>query len=164
MRVSVLTDPAVRNAHQDLLGLLGGEEGVTAAIDDFHHRLLADPTLAPAFAGLDMHVLRRHHIQLLTYLLGGPGPQPATASGLRASHLPHRVTAEQFHAVVAHLIAALPHDAQTEEIIPDIVERLNWLQPHVVYDQIERFRSSPQATPDMATTETELPSPQRDLS
>jgi truncated hemoglobin YjbI len=139
MRVSVLTDPAVGDAHQDLLGLLGGEEGVTAAIEDFHHRLLADPTLAPAFAGLDMAVLRRHHIQLLTYLLGGPGPQPTSAAGLRASHLPHRVTEPQFSAVVAHLVASLPNDPRTEQIIPDIAERLNWLRPHVVYEQIQRF-------------------------
>jgi truncated hemoglobin YjbI len=138
MRVSVLTDSAVLNAHQDLLGLLGGAEGVTAAIEAFHRLLLADPTLAPAFAGLDMAVLRRHHTELLNYLLGGPGPQPVSATGLRASHLPHRVTEEQFSAVVAHLVAALPHDIQTQHVVPDIVERLNWLRPHVVYDQIVR--------------------------
>jgi hemoglobin len=139
MRVSVLTDPALRSAHDDLIGLLGGEQGVTAAIEQFHHRLLADPTLAPAFAGLDMVTLRRHHIQLVSYLLGGPGPQPVSAAGLRAAHTPHKVTADQFTAVVAHLVAALPQDPQTQQAVPNIVERLNWLQPHVVYDEIMRF-------------------------
>ena len=131
----------VQTAQQDLLELLGGEAGVAATVEDFHHRLLADPSLAPAFAGLDMGILRHHHIQLLTYILGGPGPQPVSAAGLRASHEPHRVTSEQFSAVIAHLIAALPHDSETEPAIQEIDERLNWLRPHVVYDQIVRFRA-----------------------
>lgn len=129
----------VPTTHPDMLEILGGEAGVAATVEDFHRRLLADPALATAFAGLDMGVLRRHHILLLTYLLGGPGPQPVSAAGLRASHLPHRVTEEQFAAVVSHLVASLPTDAQTQQIIPDIVERLTWLRPHVVYDQVKHF-------------------------
>src|SRR3954452_20649231 len=119
-RISVPANPTVQTIHPDMLEMLGGEAKVAAAIEECHRRLLGDPALAPAFAGLDMEVLRRHHIQLLTYLLGGPGPQPVSAAGLRASHLPHRVTEEQFSAVVAHLVASLPKDPRTQQIIPDI--------------------------------------------
>ena len=141
----------------DMLELVGGEAGVTATVAEFHHRLLADSALAPAFAGLDMDVLRRHHIQLLNYLLGGPGPQPVSATGLRAAHLPHRVTAEQFAAVVAHLVASLPQDPETQQVIPDIAERLNWLQPHVVYDQIKRLHPDPDGTSAMAAARGNVP-------
>jgi hemoglobin len=153
----VLANLTAQTTQSDMLALLGGEAGVTATVAEFHLRLLADPSLAPAFAGLDMAVLRRHHIQLLNYLLGGPGPQPVTAAGLRASHLPHRVTAEQFAAVVAHLIASLPQDPDTHQVIPDIAERLNWLQPHVVYDQIKRLHSDPDGTSAMAAAKGNVP-------
>ena len=150
----------VETAQQDLLELLGGEAGIAAAVEDFHHRLLSDPSLAPAFAGLDMSVLRHHHIQLLTYILGGPGPQPVSAAGLRASHEPHRVTSEQFSAVLAHLVAALPQNSATAPAIQEIVERLNWLRPHVVYDQIVRFRAdlaAPRASVDSFDAEDSPP-------
>jgi hemoglobin len=157
----VPADMTIQPAQRDLLDLLGGESGIPAVIEDFHRRLLADPTLAPAFAGMDFGTLRRHHITFLTYLLGGPGPQPISAAGLRAAHEPRRVTSEQFSAVIAHLVGALPQDNETQRAVPAIVERLAWLRPHVVYDEIICLRAGQAGSlPSGAASDGEFLSPE----
>jgi hemoglobin len=140
-------------AQPDLLARLGGVAGIAAAVEDFHCRLLSDPSLAPAFAGIDMEVLRRHHVELLAFLLGGEGPQPIGARGLRAAHEPHRITAEQFSTLVNHLVVAMVEQSGDRQAAPEVMRRLTWLRPHIVYDEIIRAHPAQTSSTDGVITD-----------
>ncbi len=84
---------------------IGGRAALTAAVDRFYRRLLADPALAPFFPG---GVGARHRAYLVTILgeaLGGPeryrGPDIAGA------HHGLGVRDAQFERAAGHLAAAL---------------------------------------------------------
>ena len=110
---------------------IGGGPAVSAVVNDFYERVLADPQLAPYFEGVDMARLKRHQVLLVTQVLGGPNrydgrPLGEAHEGLGIDH-------EDFDAVAGHLTAAMkaagvPDDIVTRAIAvvastePDIVE------------------------------------------
>ena len=51
---------------------IGGGPAVSAVVNDFYVRVLADPQLVPYFEGVDMARLKRHQVLLVTQVLGGP--------------------------------------------------------------------------------------------
>jgi hypothetical protein len=51
---------------------LGGKAAVTAAVDKFYEKVLADPTVSPFFEGVSMAAQRRKQVAFLAYALGGP--------------------------------------------------------------------------------------------
>jgi truncated hemoglobin YjbI len=50
---------------------IGGKPAVSAAVDGLYERLLADPVLAPYFAGTDMDRQKRHMRAFMAVALGG---------------------------------------------------------------------------------------------
>jgi hemoglobin len=84
---------------------LGQSAGITAAVDQFYERVLADPSLAPYFEGTDLDKLRAHQVALLTTVTGGP--ESYTGRSLQLAHRRLGITDPAFDAVVGHLGATL---------------------------------------------------------
>lgn len=55
-----------------LYARIGGALGVSTLVDAFYRRVLADPLLAPVFAGVPMDKLRRMQLEFFAAALGGP--------------------------------------------------------------------------------------------
>jgi hemoglobin len=85
--------------------VLGREQGVTNAVNEFYLRILADPQLAHYFDGVDMNRLRWHQAKLLTAVAGGPNDYQGRDLGAAHGHL--RITNGDFDRVVEHLVAVL---------------------------------------------------------
>jgi hemoglobin len=87
---------------------LGGEAAVTAAVDVFYRKVLADELIAGFFAGVDMDVQKNKQRAFLTVALGGPNKY--TGRGMRAAHarsVANGLSDVHFDAVVGHLAATL---------------------------------------------------------
>ncbi|HKX27435.1 MAG TPA: methyl-accepting chemotaxis protein [Blastocatellia bacterium] len=88
-----------------LFNQLGGDDAITAAVEIFYRLVLADPLLAPFFAGIDQPWLKRKQIAFLTQALGGP----ATYRGrnMRLAHAGLAIEPAHFDRVAEHLASAL---------------------------------------------------------
>src|SRR6056297_148811 len=51
---------------------LGGHDAISAVVDDFYDRLVADPDLGPFFADADLDRLRKTQTDFLCEAAGGP--------------------------------------------------------------------------------------------
>jgi hemoglobin len=111
--------------------VIGGGPAVSAVVNDFYVRVLADPKLAPYFDGVDLARLKRHQVLLVTKVLGGPDTYNGRA--LADAHDGLGITQDEFQAVVGHLAGAMKDAGVPDDIIgragavvvatePDIVE------------------------------------------
>jgi hemoglobin len=50
---------------------IGGAPAVSAAVDDFYLRVLADPQLAPLFTDTDVRTLKSHQRRFIAAAIGG---------------------------------------------------------------------------------------------
>lgn len=57
---------------RSLFDQAGGQGAVDAAVEEFYQRLLADPQLAPFFAGMPLRRLMGHQRAFLAFALQGP--------------------------------------------------------------------------------------------
>ena len=110
---------------------LGGKEAITAVIDDFVARCAVDSRINGKFARTDIARLKSSLIDQVCEATGGP----CTYSGrdMRTTHDGMGVTAAEFDALVADLVATLDRfsvpEAEKSELLgalapmrPDIVE------------------------------------------
>ena len=109
---------------------IGGRPAVTAAVDGFYERLLADPVLSGFFPG---GVAPRHRAYLITILgeaLGGPeryrGPDIAGA------HRGLAIGDAHFDRAAAHLGATLDELCVPRDLAERIVGTVAGLRPAVV--------------------------------
>lgn len=87
---------------------IGGEKAVTAAVEIFYRRVMADPLLQPFFAGRDMRRLAAMQRGFLTLAFGGPNLY--TGRNMRTAHAPlvqAGLSDAHFDAVLNHLDATL---------------------------------------------------------
>ncbi len=92
---------------QTLYERLGGKTAITAVIDDFVARCAADSRINGKFARTDIRRLKAELVDQVCAATGGP----CTYSG-RDMHTTHHgmsVTAGEFDALVADLVATLDH-------------------------------------------------------
>ena len=85
---------------------IGGEPAVTAVVEAFHRRLLADPDLLAYFEGRDMNRLKAHQRALVTVALGGTSEE-YTGRMMHPAHAGLNITNEAFDKVLDHLLAVL---------------------------------------------------------
>lgn len=109
---------------------IGGRPAVDAAVSDFYVRVLADPSLAPYFDGVEMDRLKRHQRAFIGMALGGP----VVYSGrdMKTAHAGLDITPEAFGAVVQHLAATLASLGVPEATIGTIASALAPLQDDIV--------------------------------
>jgi len=71
-----------------LIERMGGAEAASGllipAVEIFYAKLLADPTLAPYFEGVDTTILMRKQVEFLAYVFGGP--KAYTGKGIAEAH------------------------------------------------------------------------------
>ena len=84
---------------------IGGAESVAAAVEDLYRRLLADPDLAPYFAGTDLARLKAHQRAFIAAALGSS--QVHARRDMAAAHAGLVITGGTFDSVVGHLVDTL---------------------------------------------------------
>jgi hemoglobin len=111
--------------------VIGGGPAVSAVVNDFYDRVLADPKLAPYFEDVDLARVKRHQVLLVTKVLGGPDNY--TGRTLKEAHAGLGINDDEFTTVVGHLAGAMKDAGVPDDIIaragavvvatePDIVE------------------------------------------
>ena len=133
MTTSATAPAAAEGAATDAISIyeaIGGRAALTAAVEDFFARLLADPVLAVFFPG---GVGSRHRAYMVTVLgeaLGGPeryrGPDLARAHGGL------RITDAHFDLTAGHLAATLDALGVPAHLADGIIGIVAGLRPAVV--------------------------------
>ena len=109
---------------------IGGADSVRAAVDDFYGRVLADPKLAPFFAGTDLSRLKAHQRSFIAAAIGGP--EIFEGRDMASAHAGLGVTDADFDAVVGHLVDTLAGLGVPEETIGQIGAALLPLRADIV--------------------------------
>jgi hemoglobin len=109
---------------------IGGRPAVDAAVSDFYQRVLADPSLSPYFAGVDVDRLKRHQRAFIGVALGGPAVY--AGRDMATAHAGLDITSEAFDAVVQHLAATLTSLGVPDATIGEIAEALVPLKGDIV--------------------------------
>jgi hemoglobin len=84
---------------------IGGPTAVSAAVDEFYVRVIADPVLAPYFAGTDILRLKAHQRAFIAAAIGGP--EPYLGRNMAEAHARLAISSSDFDRVVGHLVDAL---------------------------------------------------------
>ena len=85
---------------------IGGEPAVTAVVNEFYTRLVADPDLVSYFEGRDMTRLKAHQRALVTVALGGTSEE-YNGRMMHPAHAGLAITHEAFDKVLDHLASVL---------------------------------------------------------
>ncbi|MFI6633757.1 group 1 truncated hemoglobin [Nonomuraea fuscirosea] len=112
---------------------IGGASAVSAVVDEFYQRVVADPALAGYFTGTDLDKLKAHQRSFVAAALGGPQEYRGRTMG--EAHAGLAITAEAFDTVVGHLAGALTHCGVPPETITTIAGALAPLRDQIVDDQ-----------------------------
>ena len=88
---------------------LGGTEAIVAVVDDFVGRCAADARINQKFARTDVPRLKKMLVDQVTAAAGGPATY--TGRSMAETHDGMAVTAGEFDALVADLVATLDHFA-----------------------------------------------------
>ena len=132
-----LTIPANAPTSAEAVSLyeaIGGRAAVTAAVDVFYRRVLADPELSPFFPG---GVGARHRAYLATFLgeaLGGP--RRYRGPGIAAAHRGLGISDIHFDLVAAHLGATLDELGVPGDLAERIVGIVAGLRQAVVTSDV----------------------------
>ena len=102
---------------QSLYDRLGGGAAITSVVDDFVARCAADARINSKFARTDVPRLKAMLVEQVSAATGGPGQY--TGRTMAETHRGMQVTAGEFDALVADLVATLnrfgvPDAAQAE--------------------------------------------------
>ncbi|MBO0821228.1 MAG: group 1 truncated hemoglobin [Nocardiopsaceae bacterium] len=125
---------------QSMYDEIGGKAAVTAVVDDFYNRLLADPSLANYFSGKDMKALKKHQRALVTVALGGSDTYTGQMMG--PAHAGLNITGPAFDSVLEHLKASLASKGVAEDTIGKIVAILEPLRGDVVQEDYSELLDS----------------------
>jgi hemoglobin len=103
---------------QTLYDEVGGKPAVSAIVEDFYDRILADPNLTHFFEGRDMNKLKRHQRALVTVALGGTS-EAYTGQMMAPAHRGLNIDDDSFDRVLDHFANAL----LAREVRPVTVEK-----------------------------------------
>jgi hemoglobin len=112
---------------------LGGHDTIAVAVAVFYTRVLADPGLAPYFAGIDLVRLRSHQAAFLTVAMDGP--DVFAGRSLDAAHRGRAITGEAFDAMVDHLDFALADVGVDPDDVEELIGRVRPFRELVVTSQ-----------------------------
>ncbi|WP_325009565.1 group 1 truncated hemoglobin [Paenibacillus sp.] len=108
---------------------LGGAQAVSAVVDIFYEKVLADERIRSFFAGTNMDNLRKHQTAFISYALGGP---QYTGRSMETAHAGLNLQQEHWDAVVELLVASLQEAGVGSEDIDTIASALTPLKPHIL--------------------------------
>ena len=109
---------------------IGGRAALTAAVDDFYGRLLADPVLGPLFPRGAGARHRGYVVTILGEALGGPERYRGPA--VTSAHRGLGIGNTHFDRAAAHLAATLAELGVPRHLADHIVATVAGLRPAVV--------------------------------
>ena len=113
--------PAVRRT-DSLYAQLGGKANLTAVVEKFYEKMLADPEIKPFFARATMPLVRQRQMQFLTQALGGPAdPKNRATQPGHAQLLPDP---RHFDRAATHLAMALSEIELSPDLVDSILEHI----------------------------------------
>ena len=130
MTVTIDTSTPAREEPVSVYEAIGGRAALTAAVDDFYGRLLADPVLGPLFP---MGARARHRAYVVTILgeaLGGP--ERYRGPDIAAAHRGLSINDTHFDRAAFHLRATLDGLSVPRHLADHIVGIVAGLRPAVV--------------------------------
>jgi hemoglobin len=110
---------------------LGGKDSISAVVDNFYDRMLADETVAHFFSNTDMEKQRRHQALFISYALGGPNQY--SGESMAKVHEGMNLQPEHYDTVVRHLAEALSDFQVSDADINSVAEQLNKLRDDILY-------------------------------
>jgi hemoglobin len=109
---------------------IGGGPAVSAVVNDFYVRVLADPQLAPYFEGVDIVRLKRHQVLLVSQVLGGPDKYDGRPLG--EAHAGLGIDHDDFTAVAGHLTASMKDAGVPEDVVMRAMATVAATEPDIV--------------------------------
>ena len=116
---------------QSLYEKLGGKEAISAVVDNFYDRILADDSINHFFANTDMEKQRRHQAAFISFALGGPNQYSGTS--MEKAHAGMNLQPEHFNAVANHLAAALADFKVSPADIDAVISQVATLKDSILY-------------------------------
>jgi hemoglobin len=109
---------------------IGGEDALVAVVDDFYDRVVADPQLAPFFAGIGMKQLKGKQVEFFAQALGGP--QVYQGQSMRQAHYGRGITQADFDKVAYHLTSSLVGAGVPGDLVAQIIGSIAPLADDIV--------------------------------
>lgn len=109
---------------------IGGEDALVAVVDDFYDRVVADPQLAPFFAGLNMNALKGKQVEFFAEALGGP--HIYQGQPMRQAHQGRGITQADFDKVAYHLTSSLVTAGVPGDVVTQIISAIAPLADDIV--------------------------------
>ncbi|KAA9150645.1 group 1 truncated hemoglobin [Amycolatopsis acidicola] len=109
---------------------IGGQEALTAVVDDFYRRVLADRGLAPYFAGANLPRLKGRQVEFFAKALGGPDFYDGLS--MRDAHRGRGIGQEHFDRVAELLTESLRAAGVPGHLVDQIVTAIAPLAPEIV--------------------------------
>lgn len=109
---------------------LGGEPAITAAVEMFYERVMADAELRPFFDEGRLPRLKLRQTQFFTQALGGPAVYRGAT--MKAAHRKHPIEAQHFEKVVGHLAATLDELKVPQALSREVLSQLAPLAADII--------------------------------
>ena len=109
---------------------LGGEPAITAAVEMFYDRVMADDKLRPFFEEGRLPRLKRRQAQFFTQALGGP--EVYQGANMKAAHRKHPIEKRHFEQVVGHLSATLDELKVPKALSQEVLSQLAPLAADII--------------------------------
>jgi len=109
---------------------LGGDGAITAAVDAFYQRMLADPALSAWFVGIDLGSLKEHQRAFLAVGLGGP--ELYEGREMRTAHRGLGITHEVYSRSIEHLSDALRELGVQPDVLVQVTKRIEAMRAMIV--------------------------------
>lgn len=109
---------------------LGGEPAISAAVDVFYRRVLADTELSPFFEHVHLRRLRAHQFAFLSQAFGGP--RQYSGATMAKAHGRLAITQRHFDLVAGHLVETLNELGVSQPIIDEVCSAVAPLASEIV--------------------------------
>ena len=106
-------------AQTSIYETIGGEDALVAVVDDFYDRVVADPQLAPFFAGVAMKPLKGKQVEFFAQALGGP--RVYQGQSMSQAHQGRGITQADFDKVAYHLTSSLVAAGVPGDLVAQII-------------------------------------------
>jgi hemoglobin len=113
-----------------LFARLGGREAITATVEQFYERVLADPELKPFFARTNMTWLKLRQNQFFVQALGGPSEYKGKS--MKLAHASMVIGPQHFQRVAGHLSETLAALKVAKLLIQEVMTAVAALEPDIV--------------------------------
>lgn len=117
-------------AETSIYDAIGGQDALVAVVDDFYDRVLADPDLAPYFAGTRLPALKGKQVEFFAGALGGP--RVYQGQSMRQVHAGRGITQAAFDKVAYHLTSSLVAAGVPGDLVSQIIGAIAPLADDIV--------------------------------